>query len=1120
MRTTMNTRDRRGRLLVLLLVSVLGATTAAWAFWSQPGKGSASGHVGSLSAPAISSAAPGGGTVALTWSAVTAPGGGAVSYYVSRDGGAASSACPSVAAPATQTSCTDTGVSAATHSYVVTAVWRSWTAKSSPASAQVTSGAATHLVLTPATTSPSAGAADNLTVTAKDAANLTVTSYAGTKSLTFSGASTIGPLHPSVSDSSGAASEFGTATAISFTAGVASVSSSNNGVMKLYKAETASVKVSDGSINNGSGVSVTVTAGTASGFALSTATRTAGTAFTEEIVARDSSGNTATSYTGERTIAFSGPGTSPNGKTPVYSSGAINFVGGVATSRSITLFDADEAATLTATQGALSGTSASFAVSAAGISSFALGAAPQTAGVHFFEPITAQDAYGNTATSYTGTRTIGFTGPGTSPEGDSPKYTTSVLFTAGAGTSDITLDRAETPTLKATASVGSYTGSVSFVVSAANATKLSFSTISTQTAGSAFEATITAKDSFGNTVTSYAGTKAITFGGAGVSPLNNTPKYPATVTFSGGSGKAASITLYNASATTLTAGDGTISGTSASFNVNAQSTSRFAVSTPSPAAGTSFNDTVTAQDAYGNTTTAYTGKQTLTFSGPSKSPDNTSPQYPTSVTFTSGVGTAAITLYDVQTTTLTVTQSPVTGASASFTVAPGASGNFGLATPASQTAGVAFELKLKAQDTYGNPLTSYEGSKTVSFKGPGTSPNGKTPAFPATVNFSGGVGSASVTLYDADSSASIEASQGSLNDETANFTVNAASASNLSFGAESLSPTAGESDELIITALDAFGNTATSYTGTRNLIFSGAATIGSNHPSVTNSSGSAIAFGSTTAVSFSGGIARETFFGRNGVMRLYAAETAQISATDSASGGPTTAVALAVTVGAGSLSTFSVATPSAQTAGTAFNLTIAGKDSYGNGLSGPQMITFSGVSSSPGGTPPSYPSSVTFAAGVGTASVTLFTADPTTMVTATRGSANASTSNFTVNPATAAKLAWSGASSASGSLEGLCLFTCTWNAFGRSHIWTAKVSVTDANGNVVSNIGSGHTVTWAPAPTSGSVSPTAGLPLPSSGAATTSSSVTYTSSGSNSWTSDTLTAHSTGYGDATVNFKK
>ncbi len=130
MRTAFTRVLGRRRTLVLLLLAVLLASATAWAFWAAKSSGSGSGHVGSLSAPQISSATPGGGTVALNWTAVSAPAGGTVSYYVSRDGAAPSGNCPTSSSPAAATSCTDIGLSPGSHSYTVTAVWRSWTATS------------------------------------------------------------------------------------------------------------------------------------------------------------------------------------------------------------------------------------------------------------------------------------------------------------------------------------------------------------------------------------------------------------------------------------------------------------------------------------------------------------------------------------------------------------------------------------------------------------------------------------------------------------------------------------------------------------------------------------------------------------------------------------------------------------------------------------------------------------------------------------------------------------------------------------------------------------------------------------------------------------------------------
>ena len=99
----------------------------------------ASGSIGSLAAPTISSATGGQESVELTWTTVTPPGSGEVKYYVSRDGGTPSSGCPSSSSPKAQTSCNDTGVSPGSHEYTVTAVWRSWTARSASKTVSVRS---------------------------------------------------------------------------------------------------------------------------------------------------------------------------------------------------------------------------------------------------------------------------------------------------------------------------------------------------------------------------------------------------------------------------------------------------------------------------------------------------------------------------------------------------------------------------------------------------------------------------------------------------------------------------------------------------------------------------------------------------------------------------------------------------------------------------------------------------------------------------------------------------------------------------------------------------------------------------------------------------------------------
>jgi hypothetical protein len=408
-----------------LTVPALGAVAmcfmvAALAYYLAAGTGTGSATVDALTAPTITSATPGAGTVALGWSSVPPPGGaGAVTYHVTRNGGAPAGNCPTSAAPGTGTSCTDSGLSPGTYHYTVTAHWRTWTATSSTTTVTVATGAATHFSLSAAFTTVQAGQADNLTITAKDASENTVTAYAGNKSLTFAGAATIGANSPTVTDSGGTARSFGTAETISFSNGVASISGSSNGVMTLYKAETASIVVSDGTISNGSGLSVTVTAAAASklAFTQQPSSSTGGVAFGTQpkVAVEDQYGNTVTTNTSSVTLAIGtnpGPGTLTCATNPLAASAGVASFSGCAIDKTGTGY------TLTATDGSLtSATSSAFNVTVGPAAKLAFTQQPPGArtGVAFTtQPqVAVRDAGGNTVTTNTSSVTLAIgTNPG------------------------------------------------------------------------------------------------------------------------------------------------------------------------------------------------------------------------------------------------------------------------------------------------------------------------------------------------------------------------------------------------------------------------------------------------------------------------------------------------------------------------------------------------------------------------------------------------------------------------------------------------------------------------------------------------------------------------------------
>jgi hypothetical protein len=980
------TTKMTGVALFVALIALVSGT--ALAYFNTSGTGSASAGVSKLSSPTITVAAPAaGGTVALTWEAVTTPGPGTVTYTVSRDGKGADGTCVSTL---TVNTCTDSGLAAGTYSYAVTAKWRSWTIASPVKTAQITIGPVHHFTLTAASSTPTAGAADNLTITAKDAAGGTVTSYNGAKSLTFSGAPA-GPsgTAPAVSDSSGSEVAFGSATAITFASGVATVSSGKNGAMKLYKSGATSVNVSDGTISTETPLGVTVSPATASKFVLTAATATlaAGEADNLTTTAQDTYGNVATAYAGSKSLTFSGASASPGGTLPtvVNSSGtvvnfgsatALTFSSGVATVASgkngvMKLYASGEPG-INVSDGSISTKAPLEAtVSPLAAAKFALAAATTTpaAGAADNLTTTAQDTYGNAATSYTGSKNLTFSGASAGPNGTVP-------------------------------TVSDATG---------------------------------AEIAFGSATT-------IVFS-AGVATVS--------------AGKNGAMELYKGGSTSLKVTDGTLLTPTALVVTVGTTATRLllAASTTTPTAGASVNLTITALDAYENTATSYAGSKNLTFSGAAAIGANK----PT-VSNSSGTATA-----------------------------------FGTATAITFSSGVA----------------------TIS-----TTKNGV------------------MKLYDAEE-ASIVVSDGTISSETGlKVTVAAAAASKLTLAAATTTPAAGAVDNLTTTAFDTYGNVATSYTGAKSLTFSGAlASPGGNTPTVSDSSGTEVPFGSATTINFNEGVAAVSGE-KNGAMKLYKIGSTTIKASD----GTFTTANVTLTVATTASKFLLAAATTTPVAAAADNLTITALDPYSNTVTtytGAKNLTFTGASASPSGAQPTVANSsgaavnfgsataITFTSGVATVSTTkngvmkLNLAGPASIVVSDGTISNPTPLAVTVSIGTAARWGITNVSISAGILASPCLFACTLTSLGNSGTVTAKVAVTDSAGNTVNAVGAGHGAKVVLTGGSGTVIGTP-LAIPSTGAAESATTFTYTSKSAGTFT-ETVTASAsegTAYTAATLTATK
>src|SRR5262249_55549343 len=143
-------------------------------------------------------------------------------------------------------------------------------------------------------------------------------------------------------------------------------------------------------------------------------------------------------------------------------------------------------------------------------------------------------------------------------------------------------------------------------------------------------------------------------------------------------------------------------------------------------------------------------------------------------------------------------------------------------------------------------------------------------------------------------------------------------------------------------------------------------------------------------------------------------------------------------------------------AGSTFAVNLKVLDVFGNtatGYSGTHTITWSGGGTSPGGNAPTYPTTaVSFTNGVSTTALnaTLYGAGSNTLsASATAPTASGTSGTITVTAAGGSRLAWTSATlTPSATLSGTCYFTCTYTAVSSGSVFTSRISLTDAYGNL------------------------------------------------------------------------
>ncbi|MCK5413091.1 MAG: DUF2341 domain-containing protein, partial [Candidatus Pacebacteria bacterium] len=220
--------------------------------------------------------------------------------------------------------------------------------QNSPSTFSALSSEQVYEVAITGTGTQTAGASQTITITAKDVLGSTITTFTGDKSVIFSGANdSPNSTTPTCSDKDSADIDFGSATTLTFTNGVATCD------LKLYKAEVATITTDINDVTD-TNLSVTVSPATLENFLVDApASSDSGSAFSTTITSRDVYNNTTTTVTGDTTLTVNQSGII----SPITITSANFSDDGIYTDNlTITNITEQPSATITATNGSSTGT--------------------------------------------------------------------------------------------------------------------------------------------------------------------------------------------------------------------------------------------------------------------------------------------------------------------------------------------------------------------------------------------------------------------------------------------------------------------------------------------------------------------------------------------------------------------------------------------------------------------------------------------------------------------------------------------------------------------------------------------------------------------------------------------
>ena len=354
-----------------------------------------------------------------------------------------------------------------------------------------------------------------------------------------------------------------------------------------------------------------------------------------------------------------------------------------------------------------------------------------TVGTAFSITVSALDNSGAVVTTYSGTVHFASSDAQAVLPNDSP-------LTNGTKVFQVTFNSPGSQSITVSDSTGALTAGTSSPVTVSGTTATQFSVTATavsQTAGTAFNITVKATDSANNVIASYTGTVHFTSSDAQA-------VLPANSTLTNGTGSF-SVTLKTAGAQSITATDtaaSSVTGTSSAITINPGPVASFSIAAP-PAAttGISFSATVNAVDTYANVATSYSG--TVHFSS-----SDAQAVLPANSALASGTGNFPISLKTLGSQTISATDAAaasLTGKSSSINVVTNVATH--LSVVSSNTGPVTrqtFSVTVTALDAANNTSVGYSG--TVHFTSTDTQA-----MLPGNSTLSSGTASFSVTLETA-----------------------------------------------------------------------------------------------------------------------------------------------------------------------------------------------------------------------------------------------------------------------------------------------------------------------------------------------------------------------------------